>query len=256
MKDSGFGAGWHAGSALIGVLSGLALGAMFGMWFGPDVIKVPEACEGSEVSCFLYTWQTLLAGIFATVAAGVGAVLLWFQIKDQRSQFTMALMRRQISGRSRILHAISDVHEYLTCVFKFLMSEDHTSRPEPPRGSIDVIIEESSYFDANTFGALRKVIEWSQIFEARVNNYLGGDGSMSSSDVLIMILDYFHRLDLLFNFARFEVEEALYRDPNFDDYWGLVHTKFNYSSLDRRGREAKIIEDAINKLHKRLSAVG
>ncbi|MEH0069747.1 hypothetical protein V6L77_04460 [Pannonibacter sp. Pt2-lr] len=135
------------------------------------------------------------------------------------------------------------------------MSEDHTSRPEPPRGPIDVIIEESSYFDGDTFGALREVIEWSQIFEARMNNYLGGDGSMSLSDALIMILDYFHRLDLLFKFTRFEVEEALYRDPNFDDYWGLVYTKFKYSSLDRRGREASIIDGAINILRKRLGFV-
>ncbi len=68
MKDSGFGAGWYAGSKLIGVLSGLALGAMFGMWFGLDVISVPEACEGSAG----WRFSIFLIIIIQTFDLGVG----------------------------------------------------------------------------------------------------------------------------------------------------------------------------------------
>jgi hypothetical protein len=107
MKDSGFGAGWHAGPALIGVLSGLALGVMFGMWFGPDVIKAPEACEGSAAWCFLYTWQTLLTGLIALLVGIVSVHSVKVSSDNQINNINKNIAMSEIDDLEQFLNDLN-----------------------------------------------------------------------------------------------------------------------------------------------------
>ncbi|MCR9061701.1 MAG: hypothetical protein NXI02_30535 [Rhodobacteraceae bacterium] len=64
---------------LFGVLIGLALGLVVGMWSPPSIFEVPEACQGQEFWCWLNNWQTLFTGGIAFLAA----LIAWKGIQDQ-----------------------------------------------------------------------------------------------------------------------------------------------------------------------------
>lgn len=71
---------------LFGILMGLALGILIGMW-SPDIgrpLWTDPECAGPGWYCFVYSWQTLVAGGFAIVAAAVAWTATKRQITAQR----------------------------------------------------------------------------------------------------------------------------------------------------------------------------
>lgn len=68
-----------------GILIGFAMGIIFGMWSpqsNGDAWTDP-ACKGPIWYCFVYSWQTVVAGIAATFTALFGAVIAWKSAQKQ-----------------------------------------------------------------------------------------------------------------------------------------------------------------------------
>ncbi|MET1410722.1 hypothetical protein ABVF61_00540 [Roseibium sp. HPY-6] len=72
----------HA-TLLFGILIGLALGLIVGMWSPPSTFEVPEACQGQEFWCWLNDWQTLVSAIVAVAATLMAATIAWFAVQAQ-----------------------------------------------------------------------------------------------------------------------------------------------------------------------------
>ena len=68
---------------VFGVIVGLALGIVIGMWFPPSTFKIPDACTSQAFWCWLDRWQTLVTGI---VAFCVGYLTLRPLIQSQRRE--------------------------------------------------------------------------------------------------------------------------------------------------------------------------
>lgn len=62
---------------VFGILIGLALGIVIGMWSPPAAFETPTECDGQAFWCWLARWQTLLAGLIAGVTAVAAASVAW-----------------------------------------------------------------------------------------------------------------------------------------------------------------------------------
>lgn len=187
------------------LLVGFAIGLIVGMWSPPSIFDVPEECANTAFWCFLYTWQTLLAGLLALIGALVGAYFLWGQITLQLGKEEQEQKRKEIAARLQLPHALSNINGYLKECYKCWIEDDYSNFPSFPDAEISRVIDAALNCDGRTFDAFQECIEYSQRFRSGVEGFKS-EGLKERKSFLLEILKLLFLIEKFYEYGRFKVE--------------------------------------------------
>ena len=117
----------------VGAIVGLGFGVLVGVWAWTDT-TTPAGCTGNSVGCFIYDWQTLIAGALAFAGAAATVAAVRDQINQQKTHFEAA-------GRARDGRVQRDLKSLLTQVEYYRSAQASThnllqSASENPRAPV------------------------------------------------------------------------------------------------------------------------
>lgn len=133
------------------------------------------------IVCFLDRWQTLIAGILATVAAAWTIHLLRRQIRDQRKEFKREKKRlkdtatsQNWAARAHLPDALSDICAYAASCYQQVFAENRGNQlPSVPREAIASVKAAIQYADPISAKALYELVVHFQIHNSRLQSRNG-----------------------------------------------------------------------------------
>ncbi|MGE0255758.1 MAG: hypothetical protein AB7N54_16640 [Alphaproteobacteria bacterium] len=120
-----------------------------------------------EILCLVYDWQTILAGIFAVVAAGFTVVQLRRQLAAEERRHREMRESKAWAARARLPDALSAVVEYSEQASRFIVGL-RKDMPESPDAYIQEIKESIEFLPPDAAGSLFSVAVFFQIFNSRI----------------------------------------------------------------------------------------
>lgn len=199
------------------------------IWLGehlPDFINrlmpKPRNPTTMEVTVeFLDRWQTLISGVLAVVAAGVTVYFLVRQIEIEYRRDRISSKRAETGARIRIAPALSPLSVYVDEAFLHWARQDRTAPfPVFPHASIETLMQVSIDVDDETFQSIRELVQWAQVFEARVTGFLGRDTKppVNWREVLVSDLMYLSCLiSRLYKYGRDQVLSLPFEEPSTEE---------------------------------------
>lgn len=221
-----------------------------------------------ELLATLKDWQSLVGGVLAIVAAGVGGLFIVAQTKELRRQENDRRLRRHKAARAVMPLALSATCEYTkncATVLRQILSSagsggiptspDYPSFPDLPRGVVKEfaeIIESSSNEGATALSDLLKDL---QIFSSRLRS-LSADLSSASSIItahniennIADAAELYAKAETLFEYARGKTESVPISGPDA----GRVFTALAIMGL--HGPSQYLTEAITNRASSRAAA--
>ncbi|WP_153770932.1 hypothetical protein [Labrenzia sp. CE80] len=229
-------------TALFWLLIGFAFGILVGMWSPPDAFEAPKECKGLWFWCFLYAWQTLIAGSFALV----GAFLLWKQVEVQRQQQEREAERRQIRARIQLPHALSQIHTYLQECYDCWKKKDFSDKPETPRDALAKVMDCAAEVDAESFESFQKLAQHAQPFDSRIDIVPEVRDVFYWHDRLIDLLVFWNLNENLYDYGRFRETTASHRPLTREGAYRILNVYYRYSDLPQDDPIKRRIEKALD----------
>jgi len=186
--------------------------------------RLPRAA--SQFSCWIYDWQTLLAGVLAVLAAVIGSVLLWRQIRLSKEQEAERRRRRFNAARATMPLLLSGICAYARDIASVLRSI-HRSAGQYAFGA-DSLINNAPALPGELTPALERLIESTgddelakhiadllsqiQIINARISEIprlspAAGGLQLMIEDYMIQAASIYAAASSLFGFARREAPD-------------------------------------------------
>ncbi|MCZ7936661.1 hypothetical protein [Agrobacterium salinitolerans] len=153
----------------------------------------------------LYDWQTLISAIVAGVPAAFGAVLLYKQIRAQRSETERSRTKDEVSARIRLVYALSSLTSYYKACVGPLMDRRYQDR-EIPVAALETLMSSAPVLNKQVFEHIQKLILNLQIFSAIYPAKVGAM-PIDTQDRAIRIIAELHKAtNELYPYARFDTE--------------------------------------------------
>jgi len=227
-------------------------------WLGehlPDLINrlMPRPASPTTIEItaeFLDRWQTLISGVLAVAAAGVTVYFLARQIEIESRRDRMSARRAETGARIRIAPALSPLSVYVDEAFLHWARQDRTALfPALPHASIETLMQVSIDVDDDTFQSIRELVQWAQVFEARVTGFLVQDTKppVNWREVLVSDLMYLSCLiNRLYKYGRDQVSSLPFEEPSAEEMMGAVPSILRLGfTMDDENKLKDEIENAI-----------
>jgi hypothetical protein len=170
----------------------------------------------------LYNWQTAIGAAVALL----GAVFLWLQIRDAKSESNERRTRRFAAARATLPHILSEIINYLESAMEWMCDahakvQQQTALADPPPFPTQVIESLERMIEATTVDEAAKactaILSELQTFRSRIgtvsrasrrtNNVRVGL-NLELEDYMIQAADIHRRVELLYPFARAEQDQV------------------------------------------------
>ncbi|UDL96230.1 hypothetical protein LGH83_08645 [Lichenihabitans sp. PAMC28606] len=197
-------------------VGGLALASVAGAGGFCSESAASSIINKAASNCFEFwvnRYQSLIAGLFALIAACVGYKAIQKQIASSEDIVKKALARERLASISVLSLALSDVCDYANLCVKSLVYFQRAPRPGPAfqapvfPDSVVSILRECIRADADQLTGLASLISQIQVFRARIRGEEHSPSSVESH--LYDALELYVRASDLFDLARNGVERPL-----------------------------------------------
>jgi len=185
---------------ILGFFLALILGVALGFAFS---IGLYDAIQP------LREWQSLVAGLFATIVGLFTAALIWSQLYVQKQQIEERRRSEALGATARLPDALSKLSSFTKQCVRYLTNKHDrvmAAPPTPPSEAIQAIQESVRYVDPLSAKQLYELIVHYQILNSRLPDF-GPDGSwLEGQDFYDVALLQSH-VNRAFPFARNSSDE-------------------------------------------------